>query len=136
MVYTLNPAASGSHIVLKIKGNINRRTALQLNLEAHALGERLGIDHYLVDLTEARNTDTVIDSYDFAYHDMTGTPGLRPDARVALLVSPDDHSHDFIEVVAQNAGLLVTLFTDYDQAVHHLLRDLPASPPAGQASSG
>lgn len=62
----------------------------------------LGINKYLVDFTETRNTDTVLDSYEFAYKDMVGIEGL---ARVATLVSPGDNSHNFIETVAINAGL-------------------------------
>ncbi|HMQ55785.1 MAG TPA: hypothetical protein PKE64_27790 [Anaerolineae bacterium] len=135
MAYTITPAPDGRYIVITVTGTINRQTAMQYNLEAHALGQQLGIDCFLVDVTEARNTDTVIDTYDFAYHDMSEAPALMFEARVAVLVSPGDHSHDFVEVVARNAGLNMTLFTDRDQAVQHLLRDAPASPPAGEAGS-
>lgn len=43
---------------------------------------------------------------------------------VALLVSPDDHSHDFIETVARNAGLNVTIFTDLQAAKAYLTGDI------------
>ena len=48
-------------------------------------------------------------------------------ARVALLVSPGDHSHDFVETAARNAYLDVTLFRDKDAAVRHLLQGLDES---------
>lgn len=42
----------------------------------------------------------------------------------ALQVSPDDHSHDFIETVARNAGLSVTIFTDLQAAKAYLTEDV------------
>ncbi|MBW1814413.1 MAG: hypothetical protein JRJ39_12290 [Deltaproteobacteria bacterium] len=75
---------------------------MKQNLEAHTLGGKLGINRYLVDVTESRNTDSVMESYDFAYEDMKNTEGIDLYARVALLVSPGDHSHDFIETVTTN----------------------------------
>ncbi len=52
---------------------------------------------------------------------MQETPGIDKYAHVAVLVSPDDHSHDFVEVVARNSGLNVTLFRDLAAAIKHLL---------------
>lgn len=43
---------------------------------------------------------------------------------VALLVDPDDHSHDFIEIVARNSGHDFTLFRDHEQVINHLLEFL------------
>lgn len=121
--YTITPSADGRYIVVKVCGEINRKTAMQQILEAHALGRRLGVNRYLVDVTAARNTDSVRDSYDFAYTDMSDTEGIDKAARVATLVSQGDHSHDFIEIVSRNSGLNVTLFTDRELAVQHLLKN-------------
>jgi len=85
---------------------------MRQNREGHSLGKELGINRYLVDTTGARNTDTIKDSYDFAYADMRNTNDIDKTAVVALLVSPVDHSHDFIETVARNTGLNVTQFTE------------------------
>ena len=122
MNYSLAPSEDGKYIILTVRGEINRKIALQQNLEAHALGRKLGVNRYLVDVTAAKNTDTVKDSYDFAYTDMHITEGIDNTARVATVVSPDDHSHDFIETVCRNSGLNLTLFTDFEQAVQHLLK--------------
>ncbi len=116
---TVSP--NGKYIIQKIVGEINAEIALDLNHETHALGRRLGINCYLSDLTECRNTDSVIDNYDFAYSDMPADPGIDRFARVAVLIDPEDHSHDFVETVARNAGLDVTLFRNRDEAIRHLL---------------
>jgi hypothetical protein len=68
------------------------------------VGRKMGINKYLVDVTKARNTDTVLGNYEFAYTDMKKTEGIDKYARVAVLVSPEDHSHDFVEIVARNAA--------------------------------
>jgi hypothetical protein len=120
--YHLNLAEDGTYIVLTMTGEVNRELAMQYNLDAHAMGRKLGIRCYLVDATGARNTDTVFNTYEFAYSDMTAFDGIDRTARVAMVVASDDHSHDFVETVARNAGLDVTLFTDRRLAEEHLRR--------------
>ena len=95
----------------------------EYNLQAHALGKKLGINRYLVDVTEARNVDNTFEKYNFAYKDMKQEPAIDKAARVAILVSPGDHSHDFIETVTRNIGLDVTLFTDRQKAIEYLEQD-------------
>ena len=123
MSYTIKPSEDGKYIILKHWGEIDRELTTQRNLEAHALGAKLGITRHLVDLTEAKHVDTVTQTYEFAYKDMRSLPGINKTARVAVLVSPDEHSHDFVATVASNAGQNVTLFRDREAAIQHLLKD-------------
>jgi len=120
MEYTITPSVDGMCIILKVKGNITRKSALQMNLEAHALGRQLQIKRYYVDATEARNADNPLEDYDLAHSDMRQTEGIDKQALVAALISPDDHSHDFMETVSKNAGLHFKLFTDPDEAKRYL----------------
>lgn len=122
MSYTIKPSEDGKYIVLKHWGEINSEIALTRNLEAHALGAELGITRYLVDGTEAENVDTVLKNYKFAYKEMKIPSSINQNARVAMLVSPEDQSHDFVETVLINAGLNVTLFRDRELAIQHLLK--------------
>ena len=121
MSYSIEPSEEGKYIILKHWGELTSVLAMERNLEAHALGAELGISRYLVDGTESRNVDTVTKTYKFAYEDMKIPPGINQNARIAMLVSPDDHSHDFVETVARNSGLNMNLFRDMDAAVQHLL---------------
>jgi hypothetical protein len=121
MEYTITPSIDGMFIILKVKGNITRRTAMQMNLEAHALGRQLQVRRYLVDVTEAKNTDAPLEDYEFAHSDMQKMEGIDKQARVATLVSPNDHSHDFMETVSKNAGLHVKIFTDPAEAKRFLM---------------
>ncbi len=121
MSYTIGLSDDHKYIVIKVKGEMTSKLAMQQNVEAHALGTRLGIHLYLVDVTEARNVDTAVSTYNFANEDMHEEPVIDVHARVAMLVSPEDHSHDFVETTSRNAGLDVTLFRDRKLAIRHLL---------------
>jgi hypothetical protein len=120
MAYTITPSADGKYIVMKVTGEITRELAMQENLAAHSLGRELGITRFFVDVTEARNAERVVGNYDFAHGDMRHQQGIDKDVRVAMLVNPEDHSHDFIEIVLRNAGHNVTLFRDRELAMRHL----------------
>lgn len=123
MGYTIRVSGNKKYIIITVRGEINRASAMKQNIEAHALGNKLGISKYLVDVTEAVNTGSIKDNYDFAYSDMISTPVVNKSARVALLASCSDHSHDFVETVSRNAGLNVTLFRHSELAIQHLLKE-------------
>ncbi len=122
MNYEITVSKDGKYIILKVVGPISRQLAVKYNLEAHALGKQKGIDRFLLDFTECRNTDTVLRNYKYVYEDMQN-PNINQKARTALLVNPNDHSHDFIEALFRNAGADFTLYHDRDVAMWHLLND-------------
>ena len=121
MSHTITVAEGNEYILLAVDGIVNRSTAMRYNLEAAALGKKLGIRRFLVDFSAARNTDTVLDQYNFAYKDMPQAEHLDRVARVAVLVAENDHSHDFVETLLQNAGFNVRLFNQKDLALNYLL---------------
>jgi hypothetical protein len=81
MEYSIVPSEDRKYIILTVKGEITREIAMQCNLEAHALGEELGIHRYLTDVTEARNNESVVEKYKFAYQDMQQQAGIDRRAR-------------------------------------------------------
>lgn len=123
MGYRISLSEDGKYIIIRVTGVINRLIAMEQNLEAHALGKSLGINRYLVDVREATNTDQSVNGYEFAHVDMRKAEGIDRSAVVAMLVDPNDHSHDFVETVSRNAGLKVTLFTDLDEARQYLVAE-------------
>jgi hypothetical protein len=110
------------YIILKYDGEINSKFAIQNNIKAHRLGKEHGIHNYLVDARNSINTDSVIKNYNFAFEDMPKTEDIDLKARVVMLVSEEDHSHDFVETVSINAGFNVKLFRNEQEALKHLLR--------------
>ena len=123
MSYEIYPSENRKYIVLKHYGEMNSEFGMNRVMEAHKLGAEMGITRYLVDLTEAKNIDPAYKSFKYAYDDMTTPSGIDRKARVALLVDPEDHSHDFVETVLRNAGHNVTLFRDRELAIKHLLKE-------------
>lgn len=121
MPYSITVSEDGKYIVAKHVGSLTGDQVIQRTREAHALGEKLGINRHLMDVSEARNVDTVTNNFEFAYQNIVRSQGINMTARVAVLVSPDDHSHDFVETVTRNAGQNVTFFRDRESAIRHLL---------------
>ena len=120
MEVELSVSEDGQYVLMVVVGDIDRASALKANIEAHGYGRKLGLNKYLVDVTRSRNVETPLGNYQFSYQDMKSTEEIDPLAIVALLVAPDDHSHDFVETVARNTGLNVTLFRDRAEAIDHL----------------
>jgi len=118
--YRIQPAEEGSYIHIEVQGTINRAVGVELIIEAHSLGDELGIENYFMDLTQAVNDDTVSDQFHFANTDMAETPGLNRYAKVAALVAPEDHSHDFIETVLRNVGFNLRIFRCRSEAMAFL----------------
>jgi len=119
----IRASEDGKYIIQIVNGDLTGKLMMEYNLKSHALGRELGINRFLVDVTKSRNVDPPTKNFSFARYDLKKTPGIDPSARVATLVSPGDHSHDFIETVSRDRGLDVTHFTDRYQAIRHLLED-------------
>ena len=126
MEYSIKPSEEGDCIILKVVGEFTAKSMLKCTVEAHTLGQEMDIHWYFVDVTNARNIDTPYNNYKFAYQDLKMTEGTDPLAKVVCLVSPDDHSHDFIETVAYNAGvnagIILKLFREPAEAKAYLAK--------------
>lgn len=121
MPYTIAASEDRKYIILRIEGEITAASIMKMIVEAHAFGDQNHISRYLVDATDARNTSTISENYQFAYENMKMTPGLNLLARISMLVSPEDHSHDFVETVTQNSGFITRLFRNREEAIEYLI---------------
>lgn len=122
MSYSITISEDGNYIILKTTGDITSSNIIPANLESHALGKKMGISKFLVDASESRNTSSISENYKFAHSDLHNFPEINKSARIAFLVSPNDHSHDFIETLTRNAGHNTTIFRDREKAVKYLLK--------------
>lgn len=113
-------SGDGRYVISTVTGDFAAKEMLAAVLEAYKFAEEHGITRQLADVTKARNVDSVSRNYDFAYSEFQAVVAIDKRLRVAILVSPDDHSHDFAETVMQNAGLNVALFRDRDRAIAYL----------------
>lgn len=122
MNYTVGISESGKFIHLRVEGEVSVELARKWAAEMHEMSLASGVHRFLSDVRGARNVSSILENYMFAYKD---APELSLDrnARVAILTSPDDQSHDFVEVTLQNAGYNVKLFRDESSAVQWLEED-------------
>lgn len=126
MKYSIRPSEKSDYIILTVEGDFTGKTFMKCILESHALGMEMGVHSYLADVTKARNKDSALGTYQFAYSDMKTTQGVDRLAKVAGLVSPGDHSHDFVETACHNAGMSLKLFTDAKEAIAYLTSENPS----------
>lgn len=116
MSYEINVSDSGKYIVLRVNENMTRDLAEQLGKEALNLGSKKNITCFLYDLRNSVNIESINANYIFAKQDMKKLEA-NPNNKVAMLTSPSDSSHDFVETVLRNAGFNVKLFIDESEAL-------------------
>jgi hypothetical protein len=90
--------------------------AREFTRDLDSLSHAKNIKLFLIDVREAPNTSSVFQNYNFAYQDMKDL-NLQRDVRSAILTSPTDSTHDFVEMVTQNAGYNVQIFHDENAAI-------------------
>lgn len=80
------------------------------------LGRTSGINRYLMDVRNAPNISKVSENYQFCKHDILQYNPPK-DAKAAILIDPDDRSHDFTEFAMQKSGFNIKIFEDFNEAV-------------------
>jgi len=123
MTYTITASQNNEYIIITVTVDMSRKLAAEIADQALLMGNKWGIGRYLIDLTASKNRESILGSYQSAYEDLAEIPWKKTLTRVALLVDPQDNSHDFNEVVLNNIGMRATLFRDRDEAVQYLLED-------------
>ncbi len=118
--YNITIPENKRYVLIEVEGEINRMNAMEYTLKAHEIAAREGIKKFLVDVTRAINNESVGNNFDFAYEDLKNEPRVARAVRVAMLVAPEDHSHDFVETVAINSGENIRLFRDKSEALTYL----------------
>ena len=119
MEYSISLAPEGDHVLVEVVGDVTREEVLRIQVEASKFGGDRGVDLYLEDFVQSRNVESPFENYGFAHEDLPAAP-VRMTARVACLVDPEDHSHDFAETAMVNMGFPIRLFTDRAQALSWL----------------
>jgi hypothetical protein len=116
MIKEIKVSDSGKYIIVCVNEDMTRSLAESLGLGAMHLGNRKNINKYLYDLRNSRNKESVNANYIFANQDLKRLEP-NPSNKIAMLTSPNDKSHDFIETVLRNAGYDVKLFVNESEAI-------------------
>ena len=120
MNYEVKVSDSGKYIIVRVNTDMTRTLADQTGLEAMHLGKKNNINLFLYDLRNSINKETVNANYIYAKQEVQK---IEPDYanKIAMLVSQNDKSHDFVETVLRNAGHNVLIFHDEEKALSWLL---------------
>ncbi|MBN1950513.1 MAG: hypothetical protein JW801_04875 [Bacteroidales bacterium] len=102
--YVITVSGHKQYVLTKVYGDVTRGLARQFIIESHELAVKNGIDKLIFDLREAVNVESPVGNFDLVNHDITEMPASYRLIKVATLVAPDDHSHDFIETLVINRG--------------------------------
>jgi hypothetical protein len=117
MGYTIRISDDNSFILVSVEGVVDSNLALEYTVKSHQLGREKGILNFLVDLVNARNMQSPVENYDFVISDLDESHFIDRRAKVAMLVSPDDDSHNFVETISRYSGYNVKLFRKLEDAL-------------------
>lgn len=116
MTKEIKVSDNGKYIIVRVNEDMTRTLAESLGLEAMHLGIKKNLSKFLYDLRNSRNKETINANYIFAKQDLKRLDP-NPANKIAMLTSPNDKSHDFIETVLRNAGYNVKLFIIEEEAI-------------------
>ena len=115
MDYEIDHIAETGIVRIKVNEPITAELVLSFTKDAINTAGQHGSLRYLVDVRRAKNVTGTCDQYSLAYEEMERL-GLDRASRIAVLISPGDTSHDFIETVFRNAGYDCQLFLEEGEA--------------------
>ncbi len=114
-------AKDGGYIICELNGDIDRAGAQVFIKSIFELGSQTGISLIVIDARNARNMMGPFENHFVMYKDMQSTIKERQSniskLRMAVLVDPEDKSHNFVETLAYNAGYRFKLFQDEEAAL-------------------
>ncbi len=116
MTEEIKVSDNSKYIIVRVDEDMTRTLAESLGLEAMHLGIKKNLNKFLYDLRNSRNKETINANYIFAKQDLKRLDP-NPTNKIAMLTSPNDKSHDFIETVLRNAGYNVKLFIVEEEAI-------------------
>lgn len=105
-----------NYVLMVVTGQALRKHAYLAASQAKDILATTKRNHLLVDLRGCRNEDKPANNFFFAKDD-TQKAGLNSEARIALLVEQEDHSHDFVTTAMRNAGFNVSIFREESTAI-------------------
>ena len=97
----------------EVQNEILRETAKEI--------KKHNIEKVFADVSKVRNVANIHEHYELG-HRVAQNVGFPTDTWDAIFVSPDDHSHDFVETVFLNAGYVCRIFRNKGSAIEWLKR--------------
>ncbi len=121
MDYKISISENRNYIILKYLVPMTTKVAIESGPEMMRLAIENNISKFLFDMRKSQNVQSPSGNYFFANEDIQKFNFPR-NTRSAFLVSPDDHSHDFITTAFLNAGYIVAQFSSEEEAIKWLIK--------------
>jgi hypothetical protein len=113
--FDLELEPNGSFAILTNRRSVTLQSAIERQRAMRKFAEKHGVYHFLLDTRGMSFCGTYVDLFRFARKSLP-KEGFDSTWKVALVTSPNDRSHDLLEIFTHNAGYQVKIFTDYDEA--------------------
>jgi hypothetical protein len=115
MDFKLCLATDGGHAIVTNYADVTLPSAVQRQRAMQAFSDEHKVTRFLIDTRGKRFVGGPVELYTFIRKTLL-VEGYDVSWRVALVTSPDDNSHDFLETASQNAGYQVMVFKDFKNA--------------------
>jgi hypothetical protein len=125
MQYKLNMMEGRPWIYVRVYDPMTKALALDVLKDAARQAAKQGVCNLLIDARGTPSVKTTVEDYDIAYYRLQEL-GFTRDSKSAILVDPDDKTHDFFETCTMNAGYNWRIFSDADLASQWLDSAEPA----------
>jgi hypothetical protein len=116
MAFTIELADNQQYLSIRAIDNLTAACMRKVMIAVQGKAIRHGMSKFLFDVRNAENVESAATNYSYVYNDLAQMNMSRT-AQCAILASPDDGSHNFMETLCRNAGYDVMLFTDMAKAI-------------------
>ena len=116
MKYEISVSETGDYVIARILDFMDRKMAETYMNDLQRACVENNLSRILIDVRTAINVMSTTSEYWFV-HEAVKKSGLKQSNRLAMLTRPDDHSHDMVGTISQNAGYNMHLFRDENEAV-------------------
>lgn len=123
--YELNVTEGRPWIYARVYDPVTKALVLDLLKEIVRESAKSGVSGLLIDVRGAPSLKTTVEDYDIAYYRLQEL-GFKPHLKSAIVVDPEDKTHDFFETCTMNAGYNLRIFSDPDLAGQWLDSEPPA----------
>ena len=115
MDFDLKLEPNKSFAILTNRKDVTLQSVIERQRAMRKFAETHGVYRFLLDTRGMTFCGTYVDLFRFA-RKILHKEGFDSTWKVALVTSPNDRSHDMLEIFTHNAGYQVKIFTNYDEA--------------------
>lgn len=121
MKYEVRVAKRGTYVLMRPSETTNWQDIVEHLAEAAQIAAAHNLRSFLIDVRDVASGFSTLEHYQIAHYEGRKL-GFAAGSRIAVLVSPGDHSRDFVKTVVQNAGYSCDLFEE-EAAAEEWLED-------------